>query len=224
MLKRPGVFFVVIIITGISLAVYLQYKSDSGPLNFSAERRRENFPGNYSAIDSAIHLLKDGDIALRTGADVISVMLRELNQRDKTYSHCGIVMVENGYPFVYHSIGGEDNPDAHLQRDSAVRFFSPISNERMGIARLQLTDSQVQGLHRIARRYFEAGVLFDMDFDIKSDDKLYCAEFVYKAVCEAAADSAYFSTSHLWNRKYVGVDNLTDARHARFICDVQFKL
>lgn len=186
--------------------------------------RREDNPANKRAIDSAISLLRDGDLALRTGADVISVMLRQMNLKDKTYSHCGIVMIENGYPFVYHSIGGEDNPDAHLQRDSAAFFFSPVSNERLGIARLDISSAQINHLHHIARRYLTSGVPFDLDFDLATDDKLYCAEFVYKAVQEAIGDTSYFGKSHLLARSYIGVDNLTDRKHAKIICDVQYKL
>lgn len=186
--------------------------------------RRQDNPKNYAAIDSSIKLLKDGDIALRTGADVISVMLRGMNQKDKTYSHCGIVMIENGYPFVYHSIGGEDNPDARLQRDSAKQFFSPVSNERLGIFRLPLSPIQVDSLHQIVRRYFVAKTLFDMDFDLKTNDKLYCAEFVYKSVEEAVGDTDYFSTSEVLGRRYVAVDNITERKNAKMICEVQYKL
>jgi hypothetical protein len=187
-------------------------------------RHREDNQANFSAMDSALHLLRDGDLVLRTGADATSVMLRQMNLTNKTYSHCGIVMIENGYPFVYHSIGGEDNPDAHLRRDSASVFFTPVSNERLGIARLDISEAQIRKLHDIARRYWKAGVPFDLDFDLKSDDKLYCAEFVYKAVQEATGNSRYFHITHLLHRSYVGVDNLYEAPHARLICDVRYKL
>lgn len=185
---------------------------------------REDNPDNFKSIDSVIRLLRDGDLALRTGADATSVMLRQMNLTNKTYSHCGIVMVENGYPFVYHSIGGEDNPDARLRRDSAVVFFSPVSNERLGVARLDMSKAQVGKLRSIALRYWEAGVPFDLDFDLESNDKFYCAEFVYKAVQEATGDSKYFHITRLLDRHYVGVDNLYEAPHARLICDVPFKL
>jgi len=186
--------------------------------------RRENNPNNIRAIDSAVRQLRSGDLVLRTGADAISVMLRQMNLRDKTYSHCGIVMVEDGYPFIYHSIGGEDNPDERLRRDSAVFFFSPVYNERLGIARLELASAQIAQLQAIVRRYYTARVPFDLDFDMATDDRLYCAEFVYKAVQEATADTGYFSMSRVLERTYVGVDNLTDPRHARIICDVRYKL
>jgi hypothetical protein len=184
---------------------------------------RGNNPVNKRAIDSAIHLLRNGDLVLRTGADATSVMLRQMNLTNKTYSHCGIVMIEDGYPFVYHSIGGEDNPDSHLRRDSATFFFSPVDNERLGIARLDISVDQVSRLRSITRRYYSAGVPFDMDFDINTNDKLYCAEFVYKAVREATADTGYFSITRLLKHTYVGVDNLYDPRHAKIICDVRYK-
>lgn len=187
-------------------------------------RARIDNPSNYSAIDSVVRLLHDGDIALRTGADMTSIMLRGMNQRDRSFSHCGIVLVEDGYPFVYHSIGGEDNPDARLRRDSARWFFSPATNERLGIARLDLDSGQFARLGAVARRYFKAGIPFDMDFDLVSDDRFYCAEFVLKSVQEAVADPHYFTHSKAMNREYVGVDNITDTGHARIVCDLRYKL
>lgn len=184
---------------------------------------RETNPWNVHMIDSSVQLLQNGDLVLRTGADATSYMLRQMNLTNKTYSHCGIVMIENGYPFVYHSIGGEDNPDEKLRRDSASFFFSPVSNERLGIARLDLSGSQISLLHDIVQRYYKMAVPFDMDFDLSTNDRLYCAEFVYKAICEATADTGYFSQTKLLSRTYVGVDNLYDRRHAKIICDIRYK-
>lgn len=184
---------------------------------------RETNPWNARMIDSSVHLLQNGDLVLRTGADATSYMLRQMNLTNKTYSHCGIVMIENGYPFVYHSIGGEDNPDEKLRRDSASFFFSPVSNERLGIARLDLSGSQIGLLHDIVQRYYKMAVPFDMDFDLATNDRLYCAEFVYKAIREATADTGYFSQTKLLAKTYVGVDNLYDRRHAKIICDIRYK-
>ena len=185
--------------------------------------RREANPWNIHAIDSSIRLLKNGDLVLRTGADATSYMLRQMNLTNKTYSHCGIVMVEDGYPFIYHSIGGEDNPDEKLRRDSATVFFSPQSNERMGIARLDMSGQQIERLHGIVRKYYKMAIPFDLDFDLATNDKFYCAEFVYKAIREATADTGYFSQTRLLAKNYVGVDNLYDSRHAKIICDIRYK-
>jgi hypothetical protein len=62
-----------------------------------------------------------------------------------------------------------------------------------------------------------------MDFDLATDDRLYCAEFVYKAIRDATGDTAYFGKTRILDRTYIGVDNLTDPGHAGIICDVQYK-
>lgn len=184
---------------------------------------RQDNPWNLRLVDSGVHLLRTGDLALRTGADATSHMLRQMNQQNKTFSHCGIVVVENGYPFVYHSIGGEDNPDARIRRDSAHFFFSPVSNIGMGIVRLDLSEAQSKTLIDTALQYFREQRTFDMDFDLETDRKLYCAEFVYKAVQAAARDNSYFSLSHIGAFRYVGVDNLYENKHAKTICRIQYK-
>jgi len=175
-------------------------------------------------MDSVIRLLRSGDVALRTGVDMTSIMLRGMNQRDARFSHCGIVMIEHGYPFVYHSIGGEDNPDSKLRRDSASVFFGPSESERLGIARMPLDAAQLSRLQVVTRRYFEAGIPFDMDFDLGSDDRFYCAEFVCKSFQEALEKRSFFAHSKTLNREYIGIDNITDPDHTRIICDLRYKL
>jgi hypothetical protein len=199
-------------------------RPDKGAVQPHGYHARAGNPANYRAIDSVIRLLRSGDVALRTGVDMTSVMLRGMNQRDPRFSHCGIVMIENGYPFVYHSIGGEDNPDSKLRRDSAAVFFRPSESERMGIARLELDPAELSRLKAVTRRYFEAGVPFDMDFDLLSDDRFYCAEFVCKSFQEALENQSLFTHSKTLNREYVGIDNIIDPAHASVICDLRYKL
>ncbi len=152
-----------------------------------------------------------------------SNVLRQLNRNNKTYSHCGIVLVENGYPFVYHCIGGEDNPDERLRRDSAQRFFSPISNLGFGIVRFNFTKEEITNLTTITRAYYQQRPKFDMDFDLTTDDKLYCAEFLYKAIRQATNDTSYISLTHFMGRTYVGVDNLFENPHVKRICEIRYK-
>src|SRR6185437_5283891 len=144
-----------------------------------AAQKRSNNNLNNKTVDSSVRLLRSGDLVVRTGTGVSSYMLCTMNQYDKTYSHCGIVAIENGYPFVYHSIGGEDNPDARVRRDSANFFFSPYNNMGFGIARYDLNEAEVNKLLQKARQYYIERRKFDMDFDLKTDDRLYCAELVY---------------------------------------------
>lgn len=195
------------------------------PINPSAStlRERATNPVNLRAIDSAILLLQDGDLALRTGADATSHMLRGMNQKNKTFSHCGVVAIEGGEAFVYHSIGGEDNPDAKMRRDPARLFYSPVSNSALGIVRLDLDTAQKTSLLQTMRRYHAEARTFDMDFDLATDTALYCAEAVCKAVESATADTAFFPRSHIRAFRYVAVDDLYANPHAARICTIRFR-
>lgn len=178
---------------------------------------------NNNAIDSAISLLRSGYLVLRTGLGADSYLLFQMNQKDKTYSHCGIVFIEHGYPFVYHSIGGEDNPDERLRRDSASFFFSPIHNAGLAVVRYDYDSACINKLRQVVYGYYKERRKFDMKFDLKTDDKLYCAEFVYKAVNAATGDSTYIKPTSVLGYTFVGTDNLFVNPHAHMIWQIKYK-
>jgi hypothetical protein len=178
---------------------------------------------NKHIVDSAVWLLRSGYVVLRRGLGADSYILAEMNKRNKTYSHCGIVMVEDGYPFVYHSIGGEDNPDERLRRDSANFFFSPKSNTHLAIVNYNFDPAAINDLRDIVIKYYRARPRFDMKFDLATDDQLYCSEFIYKALNKTMNDTAYIHTSELLKRRQVGIDDLYLNEHANVIWEVKFK-
>ena len=184
---------------------------------------RVSKPENFRYVDSGVTILRNGDLVLRTGADVISYMLCQLNQENKTYSHCGLVMIENDYPFVYHSIGGEDNPDEKIRRDSAKNFFSPVHNRGFGIARFDADSIHVNNLRQVVQRLYKEGHKFDLDFDLGTNDRLYCAEFVYKAVDEAMNDTSYIRPITRKGFTFVGIDNLFCNSHTHVVCQIEYK-
>ncbi len=178
---------------------------------------------NLHKRDSCLRLLQTGDLLLRTGNDMTSRIFRELNQFDKTYSHGGLVVVEGGYPFVYHSIGGEDNPDERLRRDSADFFMSPGNNLGFAIARYRFPDSAAGNLETVIRDYYSRRPLFDMDFNLETDDRLYCSEFVYKAVITATGDTGFIPLTSMLGYRFVGIDNLFMNANAFFVCELKYK-
>jgi hypothetical protein len=178
---------------------------------------------NERAIDSATGQLQTGDIVLRMGLGADSYLLAQLNRKNKNYSHCGIVAIENGKPYVYHSIGGEDNPDERLRRDPAAFYFSDRHNSAIAIVRYELGRDGAERLVAVAREFYKKRPRFDMKFDLATDDKLYCSEFVYKALRLAAKDTAYVSTTQGMAGKYVAIDNLLLNKHAKPVLEIKFK-
>lgn len=183
----------------------------------------DDAPFNRYLVDSATHLLQTGDVVLRMGYGPHSLLLSRLNATDKRFSHCGIVLLEQGYPFVYHCVGGEENPNARLRRDSAARFFAPGSNSAIGIARYALSAHQLQQLISHVHHYYDLRPRFDLRFDLATDSLLYCTEFVYKVLSAAVADTAYIPLSYISGHPYVGTDNLYLNPHAALVWQVRYK-
>lgn len=168
---------------------------------------------NRQQIKKGAVLLQDGDLVLRTGNDFISFAMRQFSQTDKTYSHCGLVRVQGGKTWIYHAIGGEDNPQATLRRESFASFCNPQYNLGFGIFRYALNQAQRKRLDSLADHYYQARIPFDMQFDLNSDSSFYCAEFVYKVVNQATGRD-YLPFSHMGDFKYIAIDNLFVNAHS----------
>lgn len=196
---------------------------DVNHLPVAQRMERNTNAWNKQMVDSAVAMLHNGDLVMRRGIDASSFLLSQMNLKNKTYSHCGIVLIENGRPYVYHSIGGEDNPNARLRRDPAAFFFSPRNNLCFGIARYGLDSVQKDSLAAAVHDYYKQGKMFDLNFDLDTDDRLYCAEFVYKALVRATGDKSYIRLSNYMGFKFVGIDDLYMGPHSRVVWEVKYK-
>jgi len=133
-------------------------------------------------LDSTRPLIKSGDIILRNGTDEVSRTARSFNRIDTSFSHCGIVLLENDTLFVYHALGGSYNPSQKLRRDPIDDFCLPPDADRFAIYRYELQPQQYDSLCSIVRSYYAAGLRFDLYFNFLTDDRMYCSEFVFKCL------------------------------------------
>jgi hypothetical protein len=170
----------------------------------TAARIRRSLP----CIDSAKYLLQDGDIITRTGIDFTSQSLRQFCRNDKTYSHCGIISIEQQHIFVYHALGGEINPNQKLKKETLSSFCDALDNQGFGLFRFPLASSQKLILHQQLERHYRAGLPFDMQFDLHSDSAMYCTEFVYKMLEQASNNTLHFTTSFVNGLEYMAADNI----------------
>jgi hypothetical protein len=176
---------------------------------------------NRRVIDSVTALLQPGDVVLRSGLGADSRIFAQMNSRDKSYTHCGIVVMEQGKPVVYHCIGGEENPDMRMRRDPPTQFFAAENNSAIAVVRYD--GMETAKLSAVVHAIYSTRPRFDLKFDLATDDALYCSEFVYKALIRASGDTGYVPLTHRLGRTYVAVDNLYGNDHDRFICRVQYK-
>lgn len=157
---------------------------------------------------SILHQVQSGDLVLRLGSDMTSELLRQMNNTDKGFSHCGIASIENDTVFVYHAIGGEFNPDQEIKRETLFSFGHSGDNKAIGLYRLNTSAKRTAKVADLAKRLYTMHIPFDMSFNYESEDRLYCAEFVAKTMCRAIGDSSWLSFSKAGQLVYVAIDNL----------------
>jgi hypothetical protein len=58
------------------------------------------------------------------------------------------------------------------------------------------------------KKLYKMGIMFDMKFDLQSNNRMYCAEFVYKAYVMGTTGKLQFNTSHIDKFTFIGVDDL----------------
>jgi uncharacterized protein YnzC (UPF0291/DUF896 family) len=162
----------------------------------------------YIQIQKIRNKIQDGDLVTRTGNDFTSESLRSLNQRNKTYSHCGIASIENDSVFVYHALGGEWNRDQKILRQPLEDFAEPYSNRGIGIYRFRLTHDTYKALMDTVKQYYHRGIMFDMDFDLATDNQMYCAEFVAKSFINGTSRKLAFSHSFIGRFEFIGIDDI----------------
>lgn len=157
--------------------------------NKKQEINPEKIAAAYKQITDFKNKLQNGDLIFRNGNDVVSQAARSFNRKDTSFSHCGLVFIENDTAFVYHAIGGIYNPDQKLMRQIIDSFSNPLENTAIGAYRYTLNSLQQKKLKETVHHYYQAGLRFDLFFNFQNDDEMYCAEFVFKSLNKAMGGS-----------------------------------
>jgi hypothetical protein len=186
---------------------YLIYKSKQ-------ERQyglhREANPTNQLKADSALLMAKHGQLIFRLGGDAVSELFRLANQKDKSYSHMGIVLHDKDSLVVYHSIGGEDNPNQKIKKESINTFVNPKNNLSYALGTFSFTEQELFILDSVIKCWHQQERMFDMGFSLSNDsNRLYCSELLYKAINIVKANNLYIGTDIAKEKEYVAPENFT---------------
>lgn len=139
--------------------------------------------GTFGIENPAPPALKDGDIVFRKGRSLVSAVVM-MNDPSTAYSHVGIVIHIDGEPFVVHAVPGEpdENGEEIVRCDKTADFLSIDKASRYAVYRLcRDTAGFSARAASKAMEYYEKKLAFDKAFDIRSDERLYCTELVWKA-------------------------------------------
>lgn len=162
-------------------------------------------------------LLQNGDLIFRHGRGFVSNAFRQLSLRDHRYSHAGIVHLEQGKVFIYHCIGGEENLSNKMRKESLEEFCKPEFVHSFGIYRTDLDASALNTLDAEVGELYKKGLEFDMDFDMKTDGKMYCTEMIYKELIKVSGDKNFLPLTKFSGKTYASCDNIYLSPHCRKI-------
>jgi hypothetical protein len=150
-------------------------------------------------------LFKTGDLIFRDGRGVISSAFRMFSLKSPLYSHAGIVHREKGKIYVYHIIGGESNSPGKMKKEPLTRFIDPLQANAFAVYRFNISPVLIDSL---ATDYYSKNIEFDKKFDLKSNDKMYCTELVYRILQQASGDKNFIPLTEISGVQYVACDNI----------------
>jgi hypothetical protein len=134
---------------------------------------------------SAVHapLLRDGDIVLRRGLDLMSRLV--LTQGDAArFSHVGLVVLQRNIPYVIHAMPAENGQPGGAVLESFAQFVSPSEAADVSIyRRAGLTETQRAAVRQTA--FAQLGLPFDERFQLSNTRKVYCTGLVLRAYAAA---------------------------------------
>jgi hypothetical protein len=181
-------------------------------------------PFHWSALGFPLERLQTGDLVLRHSEGFSSDIFKGASKRENLYSHAGIALRNlDGTVEVYHMLGGVENPNFNLKKDSVQAFVSPTFAKAFAIYHYDFTDEERIHIDSLVRYYYKSNLQFDMDFDLKSDKKMYCSEFVYKVILFATHRKDYIHLSVENGKKFVGIDDLYLNIHSTLLINKNYE-
>ncbi len=185
---------------------------------------------NKEMVQDAKGSIRTGDIILRSGRDITSYRIRELSEKDKTYSHAGIAYVVDTAVYIYHIVPPElyeNKADSILRMERLEDFAQPAHSFGFGIVRYPLSQDEIQKAIHYLDSLKSKKIAFDRLFDLTDSEKMYCSEMIDNTLGYASNDrirlkrktftrfqarrvARYFNTSieEVMRRQYITIDEI----------------
>ncbi|HUR11434.1 MAG TPA: YiiX/YebB-like N1pC/P60 family cysteine hydrolase [Flavitalea sp.] len=155
---------------------------------------RDRIAFNDSLITISKSIIENGDLILRTGTDFSSEEVKTISPSDKTYSHAGIAVKDGHGLFIYHIEPDYYHIHDKVRKESIDTFANPANNYGFAIARYDLDDIQRHAFINYVEQQYKKRIAFDMSFDLKSNDSMYCSEMIRKGLAQATSNRVIIPT------------------------------
>lgn len=138
--------------------------------------------------------VQEGDLIVRLTDELISQQVRQLNEKDKSYSHSGIIIKRDGEDFVCNINPDEAGADT-VRFEPLDSFINPHKNLSCALYRYDLSAKEKTDFINELNRYHDEHIRFDKIYDLSTDSALYCSEMIYKALNKATNNRLPLKTS-----------------------------
>lgn len=176
----------------------------------------------WNAVPLPTDSLQEGDLILRHGRGLISDMFMNFSTDEAKYSHSGVLHWENGKLMVMHSIDGGENGNNEMRKEPIEIFCHPQAVFGFGVFRFDLDSVKMAVFDTLIQHYYQEKMEFDLDFDLRTDDKMYCSEIIYKSLLVASEDKNYIPLSRKGEKVFVAIDNLYLNPHCKKIFEYHY--
>lgn len=141
------------------------------------------------AIAAQIDTLKtnaqEGDLIVRLNDDLLSEIIKQLAEKDKTFSHAGIIVIRNQQKFVRHIFPNNDHRADTMLTEPLDSFINPQYNLMAGLYRYDFSAPEKTAFLQQIEQYQQEHIHFDKTFDLASDTAMYCSEMIAKSLQKA---------------------------------------
>ena len=148
----------------------------------AAQKSRIQTAQQWIEQNNVRQLVKSGDIICRAGSGIWSDLATELSPREKRFSHAGIILVANDSTVsVVHAEANDYTGIGAIKEEPLAHFLS--GGNDFAIFRLRQQHPQIFDTETFTtniRKYL--GIPFDYKFDLLTEDRMYCTEFIYHAM------------------------------------------
>jgi len=142
-------------------------------------------------------VFQDGDLVFRRGRSVESFAIY-LADRDHDFSHIGMVVMDHAKPFVIHAIPGEPGERTSMVVNEPVQsFLNEKKASHWAVYRSRFPEKKAHLAASKAKDFYNRRLVFDDNYDLKTDSRLYCSELVLKAYQTIGLDLGHYPEREL---------------------------
>ncbi len=170
---------------------------------------------NQTAAVSLPSTFQAGDLILRRGVGIISDIARNFAATEKRFSHIGILVDYKQQTHVVHSVHEDAKGFDGVVMETLSDFLKHASD--WAVYRLKLKQAQQQKLASTAIHYAHRKIPFDSQFNLNTQQALYCTEFIWRVSGEVSQPNPILAATIRGGVRYISIEDIYKQNNAVLI-------